>query len=344
MIILFGTFRKIESGVFRKMLQGSSILNYVEDTAAPKMVPEWLEAAIKLGALCVGVIYVIGFVVVNTYYSQFGIADFSFFKARILAAGVLIFAMAAVPVVVASRAYGFFGLKQSGIEVTAPSGSEWIARWTVNAFLYSSACGIAYVFGTLMPPNSLAFSNRWWAILMVCCDIVPALLYSLAGKRLPKAVLTLAWVGVIGATVASYMGNAVFCVLVVWLSGISWITVYLGNAARRKASLLKDIRWETQLIMMILLPTSFASQIYGHIRVHFGGGLPARVVVQLNSSASKSFGSERFDGWLLDADDHGYYLLKSPQDHSAKYLSRDAVQVIDFLAEGEGHNETPKAK
>jgi hypothetical protein len=112
---------------------------------------DWLDRSTKAGALFFGVIYVVGFLVVNLYYSQYGVTDFSLLKAKILAAGALYAVLATVSIIVAMRLTGKFGLLSPlAAFATHPGPLEWFWPATIlnlwaTAFLFGSATDFLFV-------------------------------------------------------------------------------------------------------------------------------------------------------------------------------------------------------
>lgn len=73
-------------------------------------IMHYLEPLTRLGAVLFALSYGAGFVIVTLHHSQFGIAEFSLLRVRVLAAGVLFIALSLLPIIVAARVFGIFGL------------------------------------------------------------------------------------------------------------------------------------------------------------------------------------------------------------------------------------------
>jgi len=111
------------------------------DTAALKTN---VDLASKIGAAGVVVLYVAGFLVVMIHNATYGIVEFSLFRARILAAGILVAIFIALPFIEAFRAHGMFGF-QPRFEFAKPAGADeltagqgywlWVAQGSAFTFL-----------------------------------------------------------------------------------------------------------------------------------------------------------------------------------------------------------------
>jgi hypothetical protein len=116
----------------------------------------WLQTFSAVLAIGAGLVYLFGFVVVSIFDATYGIVDFSIFRPRVIAVGLLFSILLAYPVVVVFRAFAIFGLTSKGmvaptvseenrgylaldIAMSSPLVCVWMA-WTV-VFLFTSLTG-----------------------------------------------------------------------------------------------------------------------------------------------------------------------------------------------------------
>ena len=104
-----------------------------------------LSDAPRTGGFLLGLAYGAGLLIVNLRLSDFGIAEFSFLRPHILAAGSLFLLLVFIPCVASSRIYALLGLKSLTVRDTRPI--EHFRWWNVHrSFLFYQVCvGLALV-------------------------------------------------------------------------------------------------------------------------------------------------------------------------------------------------------
>ncbi|MGA1986330.1 MAG: hypothetical protein ABSG72_08670 [Candidatus Sulfotelmatobacter sp.] len=121
-----------------------------------------------------------------------------------------------------------------------------------------------------------------------------------------------------------------FFLQVIWFYIVGVTFLWLYNLWNSSTS--KTFDWERQAFSLLGLALFFALFLYGNIRSIYGGGAPIRVDVIFNRPTSFS-PSTTTNGFLVDQDSHGYYIVHQKEEKEAHFIPRDAVAEIVFHGE-----------
>ena len=70
-----------------------------------------VEGGLKFGALFLGLVYAIGFLIIAIHHSRVSIPEFDPLKPKIFSAGIVFILLAGLPILAALRMFGLFGLR-----------------------------------------------------------------------------------------------------------------------------------------------------------------------------------------------------------------------------------------
>ena len=234
-----------------------------------------LEALIRLGALVVGVVYVAGFIIVTLHHSQYGIGEISLLRARVFSAGILFGLLTALPVVVAARLYGYYGLSTSaGFTVQTEPGEEWIGNAIVGVGMYVPCIGLAFITLTLFQDEFP--KHRWWADFMMFSGLLlPWLLRSVVRKH-PRKCLA----AVIAAMIASGWGAYATEGLSFLLRSLGfYLCAVMTKSARpllTEPARWRAFEWEQWVGTFLALVFFFSIFIYGHVEFRLAAAVQFR--------------------------------------------------------------------
>jgi len=106
----------------------SSLTNTVTPPAQRPAMSSRLELAVKFGALFVGFIYALGFIIIAIHHAQFSIPQFDPLKPKIFSTGLVFLLMVGAPAIAAFRAQGLLGLRTTtGVVIPSqPQNRDWL--------------------------------------------------------------------------------------------------------------------------------------------------------------------------------------------------------------------------
>jgi hypothetical protein len=290
-----------------------------------------LDAVVKGGAVGTAILYVAGFIVVSLHDASYGFVTFSFLRARLITAGLLLLFFLFVPTLESAKAFGLFGLK-------APFQPPELRPDILNN---------AYVFGMRIPT---LFLRGWIASFF--------LRYLLLDTDL-RASFLIFYVVFVGIHVAAdtqiqrhFAKHPFWCVvfeLLVIATGIGgliilrqWTVVELlawflivGYATTeiaepiRNPHLLLELSWHNVLPMALGVLGFFAIYLYPRVPPQIGGGQPIEISIDVlnGSPIAKSLPPT---AWLVDEVDEGFYIVGSKTDRNAVLIPRPSVSAIQF--------------
>jgi hypothetical protein len=281
-------------------------------------------------------VYVAGFIIVTLHHSQYGIGELSLLRARVFSAGILFGILTALPVVAASRQYGYFGLGPQVGKIHIQSQNDWAANVVDGTWLYLPCSVLAFVTIFLFQDWFHDFTNShysWWQ--MVLTIFVFATL-AVTGRLVANYLWTCAIAAVIAVVVGGWVLYAVegltFLRLSLWFFFCALITKW-SVWLLREPSKLRSIEWERTFLGLVIF---FAQSIYGHVQFRFGGGATVPVRLHLTADAPKLFATDPALALLLEETDGGFYVLRTTQDKSSLFLPRTIVKALEFNVPDEG--------
>jgi hypothetical protein len=315
------------------------------DSAPPKVgLPavdrrELLEVLFKVAAFLAGIVYASGFVVVVFDHARYGIYDLDLLRPRIVAAGVLFWAICAVSVLLAFRTFGRRGLRDAEVVSTASERSTK-ARVIRDGGNYFVVCLAVVQFSrVLFDSRDTSPVLQWKAswIVLIVLGILCTILVGRVAKRLgcPRVVAdgVVFAVGDIGFALIflTFLGKdevalAGWCFLI-GLVSVKVDTIVLSATPRGFLS----SRWETSIWMSLLLVPLYAANLYPRVSPKWGGGKPVPAMLFLRAEQSYLKGLE-VAVRIIDETSSGFYVEDSAQPPGAVFVPRDLVAGIRYSA------------
>jgi hypothetical protein len=309
--------------------------NSVQSSSKLETHFRWVEPATHLGALLVAATYVAGFLVVTLRNSTYGIAEFSFLRAKIFAAGVSFLIMTVVPAMVMLRMISVIGGHERGTEEKGPAASLrhklfilCLNLSSLYAAGFTFALGLSLLLGDLKVPTG---PGTPLLLVWFLFNLIVAVAVALKLERQPIPSLALCiLMGVALALIASQSFDLTFILRTVWFFVVGILSLYFSSVLRNPRWR-TSMEWEKQIIPLIFLVLFYAKAIYGNISPTLGGGRPTRAVL-FSASRTSVLKSDNERVLLLEETDAGYYFEKQEGDTSVYFIRRDAVSGIKFEA------------
>jgi hypothetical protein len=298
--------------------------------ANPSPLPTWvlqarnnLDVITRLGAIVIGAIYVMGFLVTNLHNCSMGIVDFSFAKAQIFSAGIFFCLLVTIPCAAATRLWRAFALNREGSGACRLSKKE---RSIVVCYLIPLSILLTF----LCSPLFTGTVQIGWVPLVVWLASVLSLTVVMRYRGGLTAHLCVSSIGAV-ALVSAFVAEHEFA----FLSKAAWFficcsaTIWISDGGYSFNKVL-SYEWERNIGLFLAFITLFAVNIYGSGKPEVGGGHPIHIRVYLAMDAPKDLGKSPIAMWLVQQTDHGYYLVRNPSDHNAIYLDRALVKSAIF--------------
>lgn len=249
--------------------------------------------------ISVAILYVIGFVVVNSYLAKAGIYSFEIINSQYLSAGVLTaFVFAIFAFVVGRRVYflesDYDEFVKLGFDEKKPIRSF---VWAIFCFLYNY---IELAFGIVVGvywTASIFFENVDGSF------VLGAFLFGLFAidylilwrgglyEKLPFVTLPLASVGFIAAIYVAYINihdPRVYFLLVTYVVVVVLLNIVLDTAYIRAKNKSWTIFWATVTILGVAV--LFGKSFYGEVKRELGGAKPIIVTLVMSDDTPKSIG------------------------------------------------------
>jgi len=279
----------------------------------------------KMVALCIGFIYVSGFLITSLNDFRYGFSEMNPFRPRILAAGGWFLLFCAVP----------FELIRLLLKhpVWKPDIPAWYKAVPLIFFYFSETCfltlwaGVPFAFDDDHLPKVV--TTEMIVVLVILSTVLISLVVFL--EKIPKrvkAALTFA--------VAAYL---------VWLDCdqlfrkklFEFTALQLWFFAFGAIALieLKSRQWKFQLgywprgvVLYLAGLTAFATIYYPHLKASYGGGAPIPIQVTF-ASASPVFPGQQMNCLLVDETDSAFYLTGKNETH-ATLVPKSSVVMVRF--------------
>jgi hypothetical protein len=297
-------------------------------------------ASAALGVAAV-VVYLLGFVVISVFDGSYGIADFSLFRTKAIAAGTLFSALAALGVVITFRTFHFFGFRPeraaSNGHVATPKNQDFVILDVALAIPYTCMALTVPAYFLFVAPPPLIQSDKF-LVCLIPVAVTSAL--STWGKRwFAENPLSFIGISVLNCLIffglVRKYGNAAVFWFTVWLSFVCWLTLYVTLKFVKREDH-KGTEWERLILTALpLIFGVYAIKVYPNLSHQFGGGSPVQAIFHLNKKLP-SFESENVSAMLLDETEQGFYLVRSSDKSS--FLARSVVDSVDFV-----RNQAPQA-
>jgi hypothetical protein len=286
--------------------------------------------ALVVGA---GLVYVFGFVIVSISDASYGIADFSLFRTKVVAVGILFALLLAIPVMLTFRMFGIFGLTTQYANLFAPAVTE--QNYTYH--LIDVALNIPFACAGMTWLLLFLFTSfSGWKPIGFGLFLLTVIMLAMIGvwtrgrfDRHPRFFVAISFLACValGTILLKYADRA-FLWMVAWLTVISVLTLIVSRTLRDPEKL-RTIQWERLfLIAMPLIFGLYAFGIYPKIRHEFGGGAPVPVILHLTKKLAV-FESSEVSVSLIDETEQGYYVVRGSD--KALFVARNLVESVEFV-------------
>jgi hypothetical protein len=312
-----------------------------------------LDVTSRLGAMLVVLLYVCGFLVVSFQNASHGIVTFGFFRARVLAAGVLFSFFTSLALLDWARFFSGQGRpKQEDSEAFGgtlgeffhsflpKAAGEWLYSFLRKTFWFVAAA-LALTF--ILSPLVFHEFGGLALVLLVCFSAVGAAMTIPSKASKHPAVSTLIHASILVGAVAAIVTLKDWNVLLMlgWFATVGIAADFIRSEALgknlRDLQAIRDIRWAWIVVFVVGVCSYFGGELYPRIQPTLGGGQPSKAVFQF-AGRSPIDGLVKDQLWLLDEEDTGYYVLQRAEDHKAAFIPRSLVSAIYF---DEEQAETP---
>jgi hypothetical protein len=288
---------------------------------------EFLKTRIQLAASVIAIIgvvlYGIGFLVLTIHHASFGIPLIGFLRPRIVSAGILFCAFAAIPV-----AGLLFTIKRTQQTETKKDVRNFLA---ICAEFLLEAFGISFItlrFAFVDFPEPVSH-YYWWAIAAL---IVSGAIWALPWRdQWGKTAHILKFVGMYGwVGFCLYKANdKMLALLVVWFLICGYLTYTLHNALRNPNDI--SLRgWVQGVIGGLGIVGFFALWLYPALPSAFLGGVPVPIVFQFSDKSMPVANSPQLKGWLLDETEDGFYFIQDKSAKKAMFIPRSDVTAVYY--------------
>lgn len=291
-------------------------------------------------------IYGAGFLVVCLHHAQFGIAELSLIKVRVLSAGFIFLLLTAIPTVTAARLFRYFKLDSTqAIAIQSKPEDRPYQQATLLLCAYIAAVFMASASSSLIfvPEFTKPRGLEPWSfigLLAISAGLAPML-----GRYFPEhprkcLVLTVCLTPLLGFLVYRCLGLGCLF-LSLWYYACT-VATYLVRGAIRKPQILRTFEVERYIFLPIVLIGSFAVWIYGNVRPEYGGGAPIPIQLYVTPEGAKVLGAESASVWLVEETDFGFYVLRSRDQKESLLLPRTLIRGVEFSGDHAGESAQKK--
>jgi hypothetical protein len=291
---------------------------------------EHLEIISRCAAVLLVAVYVVGFLVVSFHNSLYGIEEFSFLRARVLAAGILFALLFLIAALESSRIFGLFGIELLKLPIL---GEDEDSSRPHFAFFQRTFLSFTLNLGTAMFLVLWLMTADMWRGYLLCLlatAICIATNYAMSRGHVRKSVwrstLIIGVMIVIFGVIALEKQWTLLTILF-WLQLVSGAMRHVDVALRQPTRLI-DVNWPLTVINAVILFTLYAAIIYPAIKPVLGGGKLTPVTIQF--SGISPLGSPTADVFLIDETDAGYYFTRNLKDHKGVFVPRSSIAAVYF--------------
>jgi hypothetical protein len=303
-----------------------------QSTAKAPRFPS-IDLIAKSTATFVALIYSLGFVILTFHDAEYGVAQFSAFRARILLVGFVF--VTVVTSAAAAQHYGLAHLPSVEPIMNDTEPKRHIHREIIlaAAFVYTAELISSLLSNFLfhdVPAQNAGTPPLWRLIAALASFLLGLTVFALVGKlylKKPKLATILAVLAFVMAVTSFFLSSAnssPFNYLTIILFLVGWQTTWIKGANNPIAYFLDYRLWQFPLIILWL----YISQVFGALPPRWGGGQPIPIQIFQNAPAPWSV-SNPMDALLLDETDQGLYVLLSPSGR-AYFVPRSNVASMFF--------------
>jgi hypothetical protein len=292
-----------------------------------------LELVAKFGALFLGLVYALGFLIVAIHHAQFSIPQFDPLKTKIFSTGLFFLLMVGAPAMFVFRTLGLVGLKaQTGFGISCDPKNQDSLRVALVVGSFFPAYGLGrYLAGTFFG-TSYDFKRWGFTGFLVCAGtfILSGVFMKKRFDKWPGTFVLLAALQTIGTFIfALRFDDRRMFGAGLWFFGVGLLSLYVLHVIK-KPDEWRSIEWERQLPIIAVVLLLYSSLIYRNISSYFGGGVPVPVTMYFSSAKVPIASSDSAELQLIEETSDGYYVLKSGDEKHAFFLRRDLVSAIHF--------------
>jgi hypothetical protein len=300
---------------------------------AESLPQRMLGLTVKHAAFIFAMVYGTGFLVLSIHHGRLGIDAIEPFKPKVFSAGLLFVVLAGVPCIAMARLAGLFGLRMPTVTVVDSRRMGLIRLSWVLDFWWIA---VGLRMGSALLFTGVEFIPRYpgWllATVAIALWVVGSHVLKLKRHPLKSTFMNFGMFVVAVAIFYKYMSHEFF-LEVIWFYSTGLIFLWIHFLWNSSNSETYD--WERNAFSILGLVLFFALFLYGHIRSIYGGGAPIRVDVIFNRPTSFS-ASTTANGFVVDQDSHGYYIIHQEEEKEAHFIPREAVAEIVFHGDKTG--------
>lgn len=232
-----------------------------------------LEPLARLGAILFGATYLLGFLIVIQHHADFGIVDVGVFRARVMAAGILFDVLTILPIILASRIYGWLGLSSTSGYFLRTRDEDRVFKEIILATSLYIACAVLANLVSVLFTTGTQDPNLWFMLGLVPAAITAPLTSKYSFDHIRKmAVLNVVSAISFGWSMTMLSGrNCLWRSLWFYACGLAmrfFRGTFRGGGWRK-------IEWERNLGLVLGLLLFFSISIYGTVKFQFGGVPPS---------------------------------------------------------------------
>jgi hypothetical protein len=268
--------------------------------------------------------------VVSAHQATYGIVQQSLLRPRMLSAGILFLLFCGIPLLLASRSFGYLGLKPSfeGLAVAGDVKTEWYVG-VLRCFDLAFSAGIFGSFSSVFFESVLP-SWRDWTFLGVMLFLVAA--YRLLSSRFqnqPGRATALAFLCIL-VFVFSVIAftDRLLTLRALWFLGVGlWFAWMLSSTRPEQPG--RQVFLDLAFFQAFAVIALFATLVFPEIRSSLGGGMPSPIIIQFKQDSPFSQQLEK-SAWLIDESDRGIYVVLAKTDRTAIFVPRESISAIYF--------------
>ncbi len=285
-----------------------------------------IEAASKIAAILVLLLYACGFLVTSIQHFSYGFLETSPFRPRIFSAGAWFFIFVAIPALMV--------VENRKLRLVSGDQGVWLRRFSTSIFFYCISCwGVGLALrrvlisdGEVLARNSIY--STWKAILIFTA--MAAVVVSDQWRRFPKAIAPIASIGFTLLTIYYggrdlLSGHSTTAATALWFLFLVWM---IHNEMRPRDWQLKLGNWIMSISTALVSVSVFSAFFYPRINPSWGGGAPIPITIYFSKDSVSTRGQSAA-ALLLDESDAGLYVV-GKGGKKAAFVPRNAVELIYY--------------
>jgi hypothetical protein len=303
-----------------------------------------IDLLARAGAVLLVLLYGLGFLIVSVHRASYGMVQFELLRPKLLSAGILFSVLFVLPALEACRAYGYLGYQAWTPNIAGtddPRTRTFYYVHLVRLFqFFASAVGLAFLMVLLLEDHNF---SSWAFGIYVLFMALAATVFTWQRPEFQKnpgeftiLVMLVVLFEPIGLLA---VGDIDSLKMLFWILLVGAVTLQVMEPIERPVKL-RHLSWHTLILSAVGVVGIFAFLLYPRISQSLGGGGPTEVVLQFGDK-SPIDNSAQTHAWLIDENDSGLYILRSPGDKNAVFIPRHLISAIYY---GKGQQPTPSRK